>query len=492
MSELLRKGRLASVRKDVVEFTSSVKDDEKILKHVVDINKAHVVMLIEKGIIDQDEGKKILGALAQLNEGMKLSPELEDVHMAVEEQVIKTVGDEIGGNLNLAKSRNDQVATAIRMELREELLSLITATVGLQEALTKKSEEHLETIIPGYTHLQPAQPTTFAHYLLAQFDALQRGGKRFEEAYDRVDLCPMGAGALATTSFPISRERVAELLGFGGVLENSLDAVSTRDFLLEALAVLSILAVDLTRFVEDLIVWSTAEFGTVELPDEFSSTSSIMPQKKNPDVLEVIRARMSLVFGDFVACVTALKALPSSYNMDFQEITPKLWGSLRTARNSLAMLSKLILNLAVASNMMDTPALTFLTSTELANMLVRSYNVPFRTAHKIIGSLVKLLTEKGKSLKDVTPDLLAEVSGEALASPVWVEMREISEAVNPLRFVQSHSAKGGPSPESVKKMLEARKVLQEISKEWVFGKKGSVQEAQKVLNSLVGCHLNQA
>ena len=485
MSELLRKGRLASVRKDVVQFTSSIKDDEKILKHVININKAHVIMLIEKSIIHKDEGKKILGALAHLDKGIKLTPELEDVHMAIEEHVINTVGDDIGGNLNLAKSRNDQVATAIRMELREELLSLIEATIRLQEALIKKSKEHVETIIPGYTHLQPAQPITFAHYLLAQFDALQRGLKRFEESYSRVDLCPMGAGALATTSFPISRARVAELLGFSGVLENSLDAVSTRDFLLEALAVLSIMAVDLTRFAEDLIIWSTMEFGTVELPDEFASTSSIMPQKKNPDVLEVIRAKMSLVLGDYVACVATLKALPSSYNMDFQEVTPKVWSSLDTTRDSLIMLSELVPNLAVTSSKMDEPHLSFLTSTELANMLVRNHNLSFRTAHKIVGALVKLQIGQGKSLKDVTPDLLAEVSEKLLGFPLSVGTREIIEAIDPSIFVRSHKAKGGPSPEEVKRMLETRKGSLALSKEWVSGRKRVVKEAEANLNLLV-------
>jgi len=484
MSELLREGRLGSARKDVVKFTSSIEDDKKILKHVVAINKAHMVMLIEEGIIGQDDGAKILHALAHLGEEMEVSPQLEDVHMAVEEEVTKAVGDDIGGNLNLAKSRNDQVATAIRMELREELLNVTKATIGLQEALIGKSEKHLETIIPGYTHLQPAQPITFAHYLVAQFDALQRGLKRLEEAYDRVDLCPMGAGALATTSFPISRERVAELLGFAGVLENSLDAVSTRDFLLEVLAVLSIMAVDLTRFVEDLIVWSTKEFGTIELPDEFASTSSIMPQKKNPDVLEVIRAKMSLVFGDFVGCTTALKALPSSYNMDFQEVTPKLWSSLEAARDSSVMLSELIPNLTLMSNKMSMPELSFLTSTELANMLVRSHKAPFRTAHKIIGKLVKLLIKKGRSLKDTTPDILAEVSEEVLGSSLWVETEEIADAVDPSSFVRSHSARGGPSPKEVERMLESRKALLARSKGWVSEKKRRLEEAEGKLNLL--------
>jgi argininosuccinate lyase len=485
VSDLLRKGRLGSARKDVVEFTSSIKDDEKILKHVVDINKAHVVMLVEKKIISQSDGKKILGALAGLDKGMKLSPELEDVHVAVEEEVIKAVGDEVGGNLNLAKSRNDQVATAIRMNLREELLSLIEATLILQEALIHKSKETLGTIVPGYTHLQPAQPVTFAHYLLAQFDALERSLQRFEEAYSRVNLCSMGAGALATTSFPISREKVADLLGFDGVLENSLDAVSARDFLLEVLAVLSVLAVDVSRFVEDLIVWSTMEFGIIDLPDGFASTSSIMPQKKNPDVLEVIRARMSLILGDFVASAATLKGLPSAYNMDFQEVTPKLWGAIKTSKDAVEMLSKMLPKLKVRTNLLESPALSFLTSTELANMLVRKHDVPFRTAHKIVGALVRTLIEEGKSLKDATPDLLAKVSQEFLESPLKVKAIEVREAIEPSNFVKSHKAKGGPSPKSAENMLEKRKKFLAVSEKWVSEKKERLVDAERTLGSHV-------
>ncbi len=294
MSELLRKGRLSSARKDVVKFTSSALIDKKILKHITDINKAHVVMLVENKIIDKNEGSKILGALTNLEGKIKLSPDMEDGHIAVEEEVIKATGQDIGGNLNLAKSRNDQVSAAIRMESRDKIVDSVETVIELQEALLQQAKKHIETIIPGYTHLQPAQPVTFAHYLVAQFDALQRSIERIEEGYKRVDLCPMGACALATTSFQISRERVANLLGFREVLENSVDAVTSRDFLLETLANLTILAVDVTRFVEDLEIWSTMEFGMIELPDEFTFTSSIMPQKKNPDVLEVVRSRMRL------------------------------------------------------------------------------------------------------------------------------------------------------------------------------------------------------
>jgi argininosuccinate lyase len=490
MSELLRKGRLSSARKDVVKFTSSALIDKKILKHITDINKAHVVMLVENKIIDKNEGSKILGALTNLEGKIKLSPDMEDGHIAVEEEVIKATGQDIGGNLNLAKSRNDQVSAAIRMELRDKIVDSVETVIELQEALLQQAKKHIETIIPGYTHLQPAQPVTFAHYLVAQCDALQRSIERIEEGYKRVDLCPMGACALATTSFQISRERVANLLGFREVLENSVDAVTSRDFLLETLANLTILAVDVTRFVEDLEIWSTMEFGMIELPDEFTFTSSIMPQKKNPDVLEVVRSRMSLILGNLTGSTTALMALPSTYNMDFQEVTPKLWDSLETVKNCLTMLANLIPNLKVTKNVLEKPALTFLMATELANMLVRNYNIPFRGSHTIVGSIVKTLLREGKSLRDITPKLIMETSKKNLGYSLKVKEQEIRESTEPSLVIESYSTRGGPSPKEVKRMMTLRIKKMTESRIWISEKKARIVKANEILNSSIQAILN--
>ena len=301
MSKMLHGGRLGDVRGDVAKFCSSRKDDARLADAVLAINKAHVAMLMEQKIIQLQSGAKILASLQKQN-SKQLDPNAEDVHMAVEEAVLAETGPEVGGNLHIAKSRNDQVATAIRMALRNELLTIMQEIVDMQQALLETAAKHTETIILEYTHLQAAQPVTFAHYLLFHVDALGRDLQRLQGAYSRVNLCPLGAGALATTSFPINRKKTAELLGFNDVLENSLDAVGSRDFIIETQAALALLAINLSRFAEDLIIWSSAEFGTVELPDEFTSTSSIMPQKKNPEVLEVIRARASYALGDFVSC----------------------------------------------------------------------------------------------------------------------------------------------------------------------------------------------
>ena len=472
------------MRRDVVKFTSSIKSDRRLLKPVIKINEAHVAMLMEQKIIEWSNGASLLQALSELESKMKLKPSLEDVHVAVEEEVNKKVGPEIGGNLHVAKSRNDQVSTAIRMELRQNLLDLMISVIKLQETLTKLAEKHVKTVVPGYTHLHPAQPVTFAHYLLSYVDMLDRDLRRLVESYQRVNLCPMGAGALATSSFPINRDRIAKLLGFSEVLENSIDAVSSRDFVLEIMADLTIIAVDISRLVEDLILWSSPDFGIIELPDRFSFTSSIMPQKKNPDVLEVTRAKMSHVLGNFLTSATTMKALPSSYNMDFQEITPRLWESLENVTSSLDMLSKLVTNLKVSKNVFSKPLLSFSTSTELANTLVRKYKVPFRTAHKIVGSLIRILTEEKLTFSDVTPELLRKVIQDSSGLSLSINAKDIHESTDPLKFVESHKARGGPSPTEVERMLKVRKQWAALSRSKLSKKKLELNEADDRLQSV--------
>ncbi len=485
MSKLLRGGRIGSVRKDVVEFTSSIKSDKKLLEAVIKINKAHVAMLMEQKIIDCQKGAKLLQALNELDPKMKLDSSLEDVHLAIEEKVNKKVGVETGGNLHIAKSRNDQVATAIRMVLRTSLLEVMKLVIKLQESLINLAEKHIETLVPSYTHLHPAQPVTFAHILLSYVDMMGRDLKRLEETYPRVNMCPMGAGAIATTSFPINRDMTAELLGFDKVLENSIDAVSSRDFILETLANLTLVAVDISRMAEDLIIWSSPDFGIIELPESFAFTSSIMPQKKNPDLLEVIRARMSQILGNFFASATTMKALPSGYNLDFQEITPKLWESLETVVGSLDMLSKLVKNLDVSKDAFSKPVLKFSTTTELANVLVKKYNVPFRTSHKIVGSLVKTLLDKKMTLTDLTPELLQKAAQDSAGLTLTVKLEDIQESIDPMKFLESHKTKGGPAPAEVKRTLKNRKKMMTQSKSNLKEKEGKLEEADNQLKAVV-------
>ncbi|MFC1486906.1 argininosuccinate lyase [Thermoproteota archaeon] len=485
MSKLLRGGRIGSARKDVVEFTASIKSDEKLLGSVIKINQAHVTMLIEQNIFSAQMGAKLLQALTEIDPKMKLDNSLEDVHLAVEEEVNKKIGKEIGGNLHIAKSRNDQVGTAIRMVLRIDLLEIMNIIVNFQNSLIELAEKHTETLVPSYTHLHPAQPVTFAHILIAYVDMLERSLKRIEETIPRVNLCPMGAGAIATTSFPINRERTAKLLGFSDVLENSIDAVGSRDFVLEASANLTLLAIDVSRMAEDILIWSSPDFGIIDFPESFAFTSSIMPQKKNPDILEVIRARMSQVLGNFVASATTMKALPSGYNLDLQELTPKLWESIETVATSVNMFSELVKNLNVNKDLFKKQILNYSTTTELANMLVKKNNIPFRTSHKIVGAIVKTLLEKKMTLSDLIPDLLNKTAKESAGITISVKMADIKDSIDPKKCVESHKTIGGPAPVEVKRMLKNRKQLSNQSKTSLGNQKNRLKEADRRLKSAV-------
>ena len=452
---MLHGGRLGNVREDVAKFCSSRKDDARLADAVLAINKAHVAMLVEQKIIQKQDGAKILLALQKID-GKKLDPNAEDVHMAVEEEVLAATGPEVGGNLHIAKSRNDQVTTAIRMALRTELINILQRAIDMQQSLLETAAKHTQTIILEYTHLQPAQPVTFAHYLLSHVEALGRDIERLQAAYGHVNLCPLGAGALATTSFLINRKTTAVLLGFDAVLENSIDAVGSRDYVLETQSALTLLAVDLSRLAEDLIIWSSPEFGTIELPDEFTSTSSIMPQKKNPEVLEVIRARASYALGDFVASVAAIKSLPTTYNLDFQEVTPKLWASTDNLSATLRIFAKIIPDLKVMGNIENKAAAGFVGATELANILVREYNVAFRTSHKIVGAIVKNLIDSKQTLLDATPELLSKVAKVSANIELTVKKQDLIECTNPRKLIETYKVQGGPSPAEVERAITAK------------------------------------
>jgi argininosuccinate lyase len=485
LSKLLRGGRIGSARKDAVEFTASIKSDKKLLEAVIKINKAHVTMLTEQQIISTETGAQLLKALSEIDPKMELDPSLEDVHLVVEEEINKKLKPEIAGNLHVAKSRNDQVATAIRMALRTDILDVIAVIVALQESLIELAQKNTETLVPSYTHLHPAQPITFGHLLVSYVDALERSLQRLQETYKRVNSCPMGAGAIATTSFPINRKQTAQLLGFDDVLENSIDAVGSRDFVLETIADLTLLATDVSRIAEDFLVWSSPDFGILDLPESFAFTSSIMPQKKNPDVLEVIRARMSQILGNFVACATTMKALPSGYNLDLQELTPKLWGSIETVEKSVCILSELAKNLKVNPNVFDKQVLNYSTTTELANMLVKKYQVSFRTSHKIVGTIVKTLIDKNLVLSDLSPEQLNNTAKDCAGITLAVKLEDIKDSIDPKKCVESHKTLGGPAPAEVKRMLKNRLQLTSNSKTSLKDQESRLEEADVELESAV-------
>lgn len=439
-------------------------------------------MLTEQNIIKPSDGAKLVQALTT-DLKVKLDASSEDIHMAVEEAILERTGAETGGNLHIAKSRNDQVTTAIRMVLRQQLLDLMLSVTKLQESLAQVSEQHLKTVIMAYTHLQPAQPVTLAHYLLSRFDALNRDLQRLQNAYARVNLCPMGAGALATTSFPINRKRVSELLGFDDLLENSIDAVGSRDFILETNAVLTIIAINLSQIAEDLVVWSSPDFGVIELPDDFTSTSSMMPQKKNPEVLEIIRARAGHILGDFVASAATMKNMPSTYNLDFQEVTPKLWSALENAKSLVTILAELIPHLKITLDISAKASANFVAATELANILVRDYAIPFRLAHKIVGSSVKSLLEAKQTFTDLTPEILRKIAKSSADIELIVKAEDLDSLSNPLKIVESHKITGGPASSEVKRALLARKKSLAFEKSHISKMKQRLHEAERSLKS---------
>jgi len=443
---------------EATQYVSSIGFDDRIALDVVRVNIAHLLMLVKQGILDKEDGKAIYKVLRRLLQGFELKRELEDVHMCVEEEVVKEVGVEIGGKLHTGKSRNDQVATALRMRAKRFVVELASELLKLREVLLSLSERHVNTIMPGYTHLQHAQPVTLAHYLLAYHDKFERDFHRLLDIYRRIDESPMGSAALAGSSFNLDREYVAKLLGFSRVQENTMDAVSDRDFMIETAFAATMIMTHLSELAEELILWSSWEFGFVELPDAYSSTSSIMPQKKNPVVAEVVRARASHVIGMFLSALDILKRLPMSYNLDLQEVTPPVWLSIEEALRALRIMRGAVEGLEFdVRRMYEATELGFSTATELANELVKRFNLSFRIAHRIVGRLVKEAVDKGLSPREITPQMLEEAARqEGIA--IKVDEQLLRECLSPEVCIARCKVTGGPSRESVNYMINKRRL----------------------------------
>ena len=424
------------------------------------VDKAHVVMLEERGIISSEDAAAILNGLAKIAARgrdfvERELPAYEDVHTAVESVLIREIGEEVGGRMHTGRSRNDEVATCIRIAVRDELLGLAEEVNKLRRALLKRAGENVETVLPGYTHLQHAQPTTLAHHLLAHADAFARDFARLEDAYGRVNACPLGAAAFASTGFPIDRERTAELLGFDAVLENSMDAVSTRDFVVETVSCYANLGTNLSRLAEEVILWSSAEFGFVRLPADYATGSSIMPQKRNPDYAELVRARAGTVFGCLVAVLSICKALPYAYNRDLQEVTPHLLRAAKTTAASVAVVRGVVAGQEFREEEMRRQAeVDFTTATELADTLVRETGVPFRTAHKIVASLAS--AERGRPSLRKIDEFATCVAGKRL-SELGLTEEKVKEALEIASNIEKREVKGGPAKKEVLRMLQARR-----------------------------------
>ncbi|MFB6250517.1 MAG: argininosuccinate lyase [Halobellus sp.] len=431
-------------------FLSSLAADERIFAADLAVDRAHVVMLAEQGIVADDVAGEILTALdAVESAGHGALPDGEDVHEAIETAVVERVGPD-GGKMHTARSRNDEVAACIRYRLREDLLDSIEAIIALREALLDTAAEHVDTVMPGYTHLQPAQPTTVAHFLLSYESAAARDTARLLDAHDRANRSPLGAAAFAGTPFDVDRQRTADLLGFDGVIENSMDASAGRDFLAESTAALATHATTLSGLAEDLVLF--ANRGYVDLADEYSSTSSIMPQKVNPDTLELVRAVAGDAVGGLTGLLTTLKGLPRAYNRDLQRATPHAWETVDAVSEAAAVAAGAVGTAEWPVETLAAAAGTgFSTATGVADALAMA-GVPFRTAHEV-------LAEAAERSGGETPTVatLDEVAVDVLGASLfeYVSREHVEAALDPAESVRSRDSPGGPAPEAVASQLDA-------------------------------------
>jgi argininosuccinate lyase len=440
------------------------------------VDLAHTVMLREQGIISEEDCNKILNGLLKIREeGMeKLDFSYEDIHISLESRLIDLVGEDIGGRMHSGRSRNDEVATCIRLVLREELIGLLGEIFELRQTLLAFAKKHTETLMPGFTHLQHAQPTTLAHHICAHEAAFGRDFDRVQDAFARVNLCPLGAAAFASTGFELSRRRTQELLGFAGLLENSMDAVSSRDFLIECASVFTNLMINLSRMAEELVVWSSSEFNFIELDDRYASTSSIMPQKKNPDTAELMRGKTGVAVGALMALLTICKGLPLSYNRDLQEATPNIWRSVETVRASVRVMEGMIRTMRVHSDVLAAQStIGFTTATELADTFVRETGIPFRTAHQIVGMLAR---EKEIPTLEKIDSVAEIVLGESLSSRGLTEIM-VKEALNPVSNIKRRKIPGGPAPEEMRSYLSKRQTELEFNKQEIATFKDLIDSA---------------
>lgn len=430
----------------VNDFNSSIHIDSRMYKEDIQGSLAHASMLGNKNIIPQyasdDITSGLLEILKQIENGViDIDDTSEDIHSFIENTLTYYIGD-YGKMLHTGRSRNDQVTLDFRLYLKNAIEDLKNDIIALEKVLLEKATENIDTIMPGYTHLQKAQPITFAHHILAYAEMLKRDYGRLTDCYKRVDEMPLGAGALATSTYPIDREAVARDLGFSKITLNSIDSVSDRDYAIETLSCLSMIMMHLSRFSEEIILWCTNEFNFIELDDEYSTGSSIMPQKKNPDVAELVRGKTGRVYGDLMALLTVMKGIPLAYNKDMQEDKEAVFDGLDTVSLSIKTFCGMIKTMKVKKeNMIKGAGFGFTNATDVADYLVKK-GMPFRNAHCVVGEIVLECINKNKMIEELTLDELKEFS------PIFEE--DIYHAINLITCVEDRKVIGGPSKESVK------------------------------------------
>ncbi|OYT55185.1 MAG: argininosuccinate lyase [Candidatus Altiarchaeales archaeon ex4484_2] len=482
------KGRFnKDVTDEMREFIDSTGIDKDMVYEDIWGNEAHLLMLVSVGSIEKCYAREMLNCLQIAKEDIRgnkfeLDPTLEDVHLNVESYIIRNCGIEYGGKLHIARSRNDQVVTDVKLRLREEILEVMDSVMGLQNVLLKLASKTVDTIMPGFTHLQHAQPITLGFWATAYVSMLMRDLERLEALYSRVNRSPLGAAALAGTSFKIDRNITAKLMGFDSVHVHALDTVSSRDFVVETFSVLSILMSNLSRMAEDLILWSSREFDFISLPEGYTTGSSIMPQKKNPDAAEMVRGKTGRVYGALMQSLSILKGLPLGYNRDLQEDRSLLWNSLKTTRMSLdvmgGMLSEAEFNKKKMEDVVDE---SFAAATELANHLVKVNKMSFRESHQVIGDVVSKLADEGKTLRDIDETfalLKKEIDGS-------IPLNELKKLVDSKRVVEANSSLGGTSPKEVGRMVSSLKSGVKGYRKSVWKKRDKIAKAKELTESEV-------
>ncbi len=428
------RSRLGTDLSDItLDYVSSINDDSEIVLYDILGSQAHTLMLFQNNIITNNDAKKILSALETLkNKKFDVTSGAEDIHELIETLVIKKAGMASGGKMHTARSRNDQVVLDIRMKIRDDINIICNCLLDTIEALVSVAKNHQKTIMPLYTHLQQAQAGLFSHYLLAQADVLTRDFERLFGTFERINQSPLGAGPVGGTSIPIDRHSTAKMLGFDGLVENSLDATSTRDFVAEYVAMISILMTNLSRISEDFIIWSTSEFSFIELSDEFTSPSSVMPQKKNPDILELTRGKTAEVIGNLTAILTTVKGLASGYGRDLQQIKSSIWSTSKISISALLILKSILLTLKVNEKQMKkVTELSNLIALDIAEKLVKE-GIPFRVTHKILGILVQLAHNSKKPISKLT---LSEIKKSV--SDTKVDPKIVSKIISSTTVVSS-------------------------------------------------------
>ena len=470
-----------------LDYVSSIDDDSQIALYDIIGSQAHTVMLLENKIITKNDAKKILSSLENLkNEKFDSSSGAEDIHELIESLVIKKSGMASGGKMHTARSRNDQVVLDVRMKIRDDINIICNCLLDTIESLVSVSKNHQKTIIPFYTHLQQAQAGLFSHYLLAQADVLSRDFQRLFDTFERINQSPLGAGPVGGTSITIDRHSTAKMLGFDGVVENSLDATSTRDFVAEYVAMVSILMTNLSRISEDFIIWSTSEFSFIELSDDFTSHSSVMPQKKNPDILELTRGKTAEIIGNLTAILTTVKGLASGYGRDLQQIKSSIWSTSKISISALLIIKSIILTMKVNEKQMKkVTESSNLIALDIAEKLVQE-GVPFRVTHKIAGVLVQLAHNSKKPISKLSViEIKKSVEGTKVDSKVVSKIISNTSVVSSLKDRKSFGSSGY---DEQKRMISDRT---EKINSWRLEMserenkiKSSLNELQKIVNDL--------